>query len=145
MSQDSAQPQQPHQPDRNLAEISHLFLSAVRDKAGGPARPQRTPPPKTPAVSIDLTPEEFAQVAAAGDENESASPAAPGSAPVPPVTAIIGGHLNGKQFDRAHIKRAAWVLSENLSKTLYDSVRSFSAREFPVFATREEALDYLVS
>ncbi len=48
-------------------------------------------------------------------------------------------------FDRAPVKRAAWVLTENLPKALYDSVRSFSAREFPIFATREEALDYLVS
>jgi hypothetical protein len=48
-------------------------------------------------------------------------------------------------FDRAFVKRAAWVLTHNLPKTLYDSVRSFSAREFPIFATREEALDYLVS
>lgn len=45
-------------------------------------------------------------------------------------------------FDRAHILRAAWVLTENLPKALYDSVRQFSARDFPVFATREEALDY---
>jgi hypothetical protein len=48
-------------------------------------------------------------------------------------------------FDRAHIKRSAWVLTENLPKVLYDSVRQFSAREFPVFTTREEALDYVVS
>ena len=48
-------------------------------------------------------------------------------------------------FDRPHIKRAAWVLTENLPKTLFDSIRSFSARDFPVFATRDEALDYLVS
>ena len=48
-------------------------------------------------------------------------------------------------LDRPHIKRAAWVRTENLPKTLYDSIRSFSAREFPIFATREEAMDYLVS
>lgn len=48
-------------------------------------------------------------------------------------------------LDRPHVKRAAFVLSENLPKALYDSIRSFSAREFHVFATREEALDYLVS
>jgi hypothetical protein len=48
-------------------------------------------------------------------------------------------------FDRAYIKRAAWVLTGNLPKALYDAVRHFSAREFPVFATREEALNYLVS
>jgi hypothetical protein len=48
-------------------------------------------------------------------------------------------------FDRVHVKRAAWVLTENLPKTLYDSVRRFSAREFPVFHSRQEALDYVIS
>jgi hypothetical protein len=48
-------------------------------------------------------------------------------------------------FDRPHLKRSAWVFTENLPKALFDSVRSFSAREIPSFATREEALDYLVS
>jgi hypothetical protein len=47
-------------------------------------------------------------------------------------------------LDRPHIKRAAWVLTENLPKALYESIRSFSAREFPVFATRDEAMDYVV-
>jgi hypothetical protein len=48
-------------------------------------------------------------------------------------------------FHRAHLKRSAWVLTENLPKALYDSICSFSAREIPTFATRDEALDYLVS
>jgi len=48
-------------------------------------------------------------------------------------------------LDRPHIKRSAWVGAEKLPKTLYDSIRSFSAREFPVFASRDEALEYLVS
>jgi hypothetical protein len=48
-------------------------------------------------------------------------------------------------FDRPHLKKAAWVLTENLSKTLLESVRAFSAREIPTFKTREEALEYLVS
>ncbi len=48
-------------------------------------------------------------------------------------------------LDKPHIKRAAWVLDANFPKVLYDSVRSFSARELPIFPTREEALDYLVS
>lgn len=48
-------------------------------------------------------------------------------------------------MDRPHIKRAAWVLSHNLPKTLYDSICNFSARDFPVFETREAAMDYLVS
>jgi len=48
-------------------------------------------------------------------------------------------------YDRAYIKKAAWVLTENLPKALYDSVRTFSAREFPVFHTRDAALDFLAS
>ncbi len=48
-------------------------------------------------------------------------------------------------IDKPHIKRAAWVMAENLPKALYDSIRSFTTREFPIFPTREAALDYLVS
>ena len=48
-------------------------------------------------------------------------------------------------FDRPHVAKAAWVLSDNLHQVLIDSIRNFSAREIPVFATREEALDYLAS
>ncbi len=47
-------------------------------------------------------------------------------------------------FDRPHVKKSAWVLTENLPKALYDSIRTFSGREIPVFAIREEALEYLV-
>jgi len=48
-------------------------------------------------------------------------------------------------FDRPHVAKAAWVLSDNLHKVLLESIRNFSAREIAVFATREEALDYLAS
>jgi hypothetical protein len=48
-------------------------------------------------------------------------------------------------FDRPHVAKSAWVLSENLHKVLLESIRTFSAREIAVFSTREEALDYLVS
>jgi hypothetical protein len=48
-------------------------------------------------------------------------------------------------IDRPYIKRAAWVLDANMPKAMYDSVRTFSARDFPVFSTREEALQHLVS
>jgi hypothetical protein len=48
-------------------------------------------------------------------------------------------------MDKPHVKRAAWVLDSNLPKALYDSIRTFSTREFPTFATRGEALDYLAS
>jgi hypothetical protein len=47
-------------------------------------------------------------------------------------------------FDRPHIKKSAWVLTQNLPKALYESVLSFSGREIPTFETREEALEYLV-
>ena len=48
-------------------------------------------------------------------------------------------------FDRPYLKKAAWVFTENLDKTLLESIRTFSVREIPTFKTREEALDYLVS
>ncbi len=48
-------------------------------------------------------------------------------------------------FDRPHVSKAAWVLSDNLHKVVLESIRNFSAREIAVFATREEALDYLAS
>jgi hypothetical protein len=48
-------------------------------------------------------------------------------------------------LDRPHIKRAAWVLTDNLPKALYESICNFSARDFPVFHTLQEAMDYLVS
>ena len=47
-------------------------------------------------------------------------------------------------FDRPHLKKSAWVLTQNLPKTLYESIRTFSDREIPTFETREEALKYLV-
>ena len=47
-------------------------------------------------------------------------------------------------FDRPHLKKSAWVLTANLDKTLYESIRSFSGRQIPTFKTREEALEYLV-
>lgn len=47
-------------------------------------------------------------------------------------------------FDKPHLKRSAWVLTENLPKALYDSIRMFSQRDLPIFRTRQEALDYLV-
>jgi len=48
-------------------------------------------------------------------------------------------------LDQPYIKRAAWVLTRNMPKALYDSILSFSARQIPIFPTREQALEYLVS
>lgn len=134
--------QQPQK--RSVSEISHLFLSNVRDIHGnGAARPQRTPPggqsstaapldalpaaltpqpsARTQATSgmhstcgvtgvpsVDLTPEEYAQVfgarspAIAGASSEiNHETSGFESAPVAPVTAILASHLSGRQLERA--------------------------------------------
>jgi hypothetical protein len=95
---------------KSLSEISHLFLSSVRDQATGGTRPQRVPPKAQPTppqpipqpdLTVDLTPEEFAQVAA---ESSVSEPPPAQTQPRPrlgAVSAIIASHLNGKQFDRA--------------------------------------------
>ena len=85
-------------PKRPLSEISHLFLSSVRDKQTGNApKPVRKPPTPRPDISIDLTPEEFAQVFA---EQEAAAQMATNRTAAPKVAAVIGAHLNGRLFDR---------------------------------------------
>jgi hypothetical protein len=75
----------------------------------------------------------------------------------PEHSVLLLGDLSGTRFtkesieklkiaaalDQPHIVKAAWVLSDNMPKVLMESIRSFSAREIPTFATREEALDYL--
>ena len=94
-------------PKRSLSEISHLFLSSVRDKqTNGAPRPQRIPPglprpPQQPGYApidndaIDLTAEENARVFAEQGTGGEGS-----ARRTPPVTAILGAHLNGRQFDR---------------------------------------------
>jgi len=47
-------------------------------------------------------------------------------------------------FDRPHIKRSAWVGTENLPKIFYEHLKVFSQRDLPTFKTREEAMDWLV-
>jgi SpoIIAA-like len=48
-------------------------------------------------------------------------------------------------FDRPHLKRSAWVGIEKLPKVFYEHIKNFSQRDLPAFATREEAMDWLVS
>lgn len=88
-------------PRRNLSDISHLFLSSIRDRqTNGAPRPKRIPPkPAEPDtnLNVDMTPEEFAQAFGASDSGSQAIS--------PVVSAIIGSHLNGKQFDQ--VKRYA--------------------------------------
>jgi hypothetical protein len=98
----------------------------------------------------DCTPEEVARIAGTLPEIVTQEP---------PASLLLLGDFSRAQFTRdsvehvkiaaafhrAHLRRSAWVLTENLPQALYESIRSFSAREIPIFATREEALDYLVS
>jgi hypothetical protein len=50
----------------------------------------------------------------------------------------------GLVFDRPHLKKSAWVGTENLPKVFYEHMKAFSQRELPTFRTREEALKWLV-
>jgi hypothetical protein len=103
------------QKKKSLSEISHLFLSSVRDNATGGNRPKRIPPggervaprPAVPPVprgsmSIDLTPEEYARVIEQGESAEQ-----PERAPVGPILAVICSQFNGQQLDRAREYRRA--------------------------------------
>lgn len=47
-------------------------------------------------------------------------------------------------FDRPHLKKSAWVGTDNLPKVFYEHLKVFSQRDLPTFKTREEALDWLV-
>jgi hypothetical protein len=95
------------QKKKSLSEISHLFLSSVRENAAGPTRPMRIPPgghrlaqevsPRSSSripVSIDLTPEEYARVVS--EPAESAE-----QPPYGAVSALICSQFNGQQLDRA--------------------------------------------
>ncbi|HEX8522842.1 MAG TPA: hypothetical protein VF669_11335 [Tepidisphaeraceae bacterium] len=91
--------------DRKLSEIGHLFLSTIRQKASnGNAPPRRIPPgQRMQELGIDLTADEIATVGAE-DEIEQRHDESLGDEQdirIPPVTAIIASHLNGKQLDRA--------------------------------------------
>lgn len=109
----------------SLSEISHLFLSSIRDRQlpDGSPRPHRKPPTD---VSIDLTPEEFARVyggaadAAAPNDDGAGDAATPPPAPPEvqrrpvPVSALVSAHLNGKQFDR--VKEYARHLADRVGR-----------------------------
>jgi stage II sporulation SpoAA-like protein len=45
--------------------------------------------------------------------------------------------------DRPHVRRAALVGAESIPEVYFHNLESFSARHFPKFRTREEALDWL--
>jgi hypothetical protein len=51
----------------------------------------------------------------------------------------------GAVFDKPFIKKSAWVGAENLSSEAERNLKAYSRREFTIFKTREEALNWLVS
>jgi hypothetical protein len=47
-------------------------------------------------------------------------------------------------FDKPYIRRSAWVGAEKFPEVLYENLKSFSRREFPMFKTCQDALSSLV-
>jgi hypothetical protein len=43
-------------------------------------------------------------------------------------------------FDKPFVKKSALIGTKTLPKEFYEQMKSFSRRELPIFATREEAL-----
>lgn len=98
-------------PRKSLTEISHLFLSDVRESASGGVRPMRLPPgaprPSEPAQRGEIGP--------VGEQREDLDPRPRSSQrqpasdvdsaePMPtvkPVRALVVGHLNGTQVQRS--------------------------------------------
>jgi hypothetical protein len=80
---------------QTLSEISHLFLSEMRQRQPGPgARPNRVPPPARPhAPAEDLISEEFAaelnsEPADAADHRQT-----PGDGKSPDISVVLASHL----------------------------------------------------
>lgn len=46
-------------------------------------------------------------------------------------------------FNKAYIRKTAWIGTESLPESHREEVSKFSRREFPVFKDRNEALDWL--
>jgi hypothetical protein len=95
-------------PKQTLSEISHLFLSEVRERqtAGAP-RPTRIPPPRRNDVSIDITAEEFE--AALSTENDTQPTAESGVQPARAagsrMSIVLCSHLSdGSQRARQYAR-----------------------------------------
>jgi len=48
-------------------------------------------------------------------------------------------------FDKPHVKKSAWVGVEGFPEVFRENLKRFSRRQFPIFQSREEALDWLVA
>ena len=94
---------------RSLTEIGHLFLSSVRERqTNGAALPRRQPPermslsvPTPPQLDIAIEVAPVVPPPLNVTEMIDATPlVAEESLGFPPVTAILGAHLNGRQSNR---------------------------------------------
>ena len=47
-------------------------------------------------------------------------------------------------LDRPFVKRSAWIGTEDLPHVFYENFKTFSQRDFPRFASQQEALDWVV-
>jgi hypothetical protein len=77
----------------------------------------------------------------------------------PPSSVLLLADFSGSKFDKAafetlkqatvldrpHLKRSAWVGTDALPKVFYENLKAFSQRDLPIFNTREEALEFLVT
>jgi hypothetical protein len=97
-------------PKRPHSEISHLFLSDIRSRTPGGARPQRIAPPKKVDASIDMTPEEFeASLEVNPETDELPETSEPIEGGAPSVTVVLSSHLaeQGSQSVRQYARNLA--------------------------------------
>ena len=92
-------------PKQTLSEISHLFLSEMRERqSAGSARPTRIAPSRRTDVSIDLTPQELV-AAMDGDSNaqlDAQTDAGPATKPAAPrMSIVLCSHLLDHPSQRA--------------------------------------------
>jgi hypothetical protein len=103
---------QPRTNAPSLSEISHLFLSSVRERGGG-ARPVRTPPGRNPGPVT--APEPSPQQLAAPEQAEKVDPhAAAAASPVRSdrIQCVLAHHLGSK--DRTAVAQYAATLGRNV-------------------------------
>jgi len=48
-------------------------------------------------------------------------------------------------FNKPFIRKSAWVGTDSFPEVFRENLKSFSGREFPIFKSRQEALQWLVA
>jgi hypothetical protein len=60
------------------------------------------------------------------------------------LTDFAGASFDQAVFDKPFVKKSALIGTKTLPKEFYEQMKIFARRELPIFATREEALAWLV-